>query len=106
MKAYYIKRITPNTGMVMRYQFDCTSTAVTDELPFRACKEYLQQNQQDLKVYKIASTERRKNGKRRLYQTICAKDDSEAVSIYKRLSQTFDVGKTYELLTGDWKHIL
>lgn len=55
--------------------------------------------------YIVTGRLKRKNGRRKILEKFNAKNDEEAIAIFKHEVQP--EGKTeYELLTGDWKHIM
>ena len=104
MKKYTIERTDPVHGRVMERTINGDLAQVVPESNYYDCMKYVKQNQKELKVYKIARTLRRKNGKRRLVASIYAEDNNEAVHYFDNLIIT-ESDAAYQLLTGDWKII-
>ena len=106
MKILKIRRTDPNHGVVINLYPFCEEQEITPEIPYNECIKFVQNNQEDMKLYKVSVTNKRKNGKRKLYKTILAKDHSEAFALYTQLMKTADhYNYEYNLLTGDWKQL-
>lgn len=111
MRRYYIKRTGPNTGIVTELGAFGEMSNTTEEMTYLDCREYLKAHQEELKVYKVAVTSKRKNAKRHLLKKIYARDDYEAgmqfVALMSYMAQhgECDKGSVYELMTGDWKPV-
>lgn len=101
MNKYRIKRTDPNTGIVMEVGPYGEETEATNPMPYKDCKVFLYQHQEDLRVYKVAKIASRKGAKRRLYRRIVAPGFLEAIDRFKTI--TADEAVTMQLCTGDWK---
>ena len=104
MKKYIIVRTDPVHGQVMERTINGDLAQVTPDCNYYDCMKYVQENQKELKVYKIARILRRKNGKRRFIASIYAEDNNEAIRYFDNYIIT-EPDVTYQLLTGDWKII-
>lgn len=111
MRRYYIKRTGPNTGIVTELTTYGNIKDASVEMTYLDCREWVKEHQEELKVYKVAVTSKRKNAKRHLLTKIYARDDYEAgmqfvtLMSYKAQHGDCDKGSTYELMTGDWKPV-
>ena len=105
MNRLFIKRASPNTGIVYSYGRFFEEIAVTAELPYVQCKDYISRNQEDLKIYKVARILNRKNAKRTLYKRFLAADEDEAKTAFVDICRESEDGTVLQLVTGDWKII-
>lgn len=90
-------------GIVINIYPFMEETELTKPLPYNKALEFLRANQENLTVYKVAMTLRRKNAKRKLYKKILAHDHAEAFLLYSQLMKTADQSYDYQLLTGNWQ---
>ena len=104
MKVYRIKRLTPTTGMIEALQWNGLYRTVTDEIPYKDCKRYIADNQEDIKTYRIAEYANRKDASRHLLMTIYAYNEAEAMSLFCYIDLQ-SPKRRRELLSGDWKII-
>lgn len=104
MKQLSIIRLTPTTGQVLCMNWEGKRIPVDRPQNYGKCLDYVLQNQKEVRVYKVAKTLHRKNGKRRLLCSIYAHDNNEAVKFFDLL-QLPDTDANYQLCTGDWKVI-
>ena len=104
MKELSIIRLTPTTGRVLRMNWEGKRIPVDRPQNYGKCLDYVLQNQKELKVYKVSRILHRKNGKRRLFCSIYAADNNEAVRFFDLLTLP-DPDADYQLTTGDWKMI-
>lgn len=103
MHKYHIKRVDPNNGQVWETGPYGEEIQTTGTLPYKDCKIYLLQHQEELRVYKVGQIRSRKGAKRRMYKRIFAPDIVQAMEIFNKLVQ--DEAVTLQLCTGDWKII-
>lgn len=105
MKELSIKRMTPNSGVVVCLDVYGEPVIVTPEKPYKECVEYVRMHQEELTVYKIGRILPRKNARRTLFKRIYALDEDEAKDIFVDICASNDDGSRLQLLTGDWKLI-
>ena len=105
MKKLFIKRTSPNTGIVYALGQFFEELPVTGELSYILCKEYIMLHQEDLTLYKVARILNRKNAKRSLYKKFLAADWKEAMTTFEDICRHEESGNILQLLTGDWKMI-
>lgn len=103
MNILKIKRTDPVNGVVVSIYPFMDEQEVTPVIPYNKALKFVKENQEDLTVYKVAMTLRRKNGKRKLYKKILAHDHAEAFMLYSQLMKTADQSYDYQLLTGNWQ---
>ncbi len=102
MKKYTIRRTDPVHGRITGITITGDKEFITEEMGYGSCMDWIERNQKDVKIFKIAKTLHRRNGKRRLFKSIYAEDANEAIRYFDKMEvQEPDV--TYQLLTGDWK---
>lgn len=101
----YIKRMTPNTGMVMALSRFYNESPVTSEMPYKECVTFVQENQTPLTIYKVARILPRKNAARKLFKKFLAHNEDDAKETFYYICKMTDDGSTLQLLTGDWKLI-
>ena len=105
MNKLFIKRTSPNTGIVYAFGKFFEELPVTGILNYPECKAYILTHQEDLKLYKVARILNRVNAKRTLYKKFLAADEDEAKDTFNHICETEEVGNQLQLLTGDWKLI-
>lgn len=105
MRKYFIKRASPNTGIVYKLGRFFQEFPVTDELRYVQCKEYLREHPDELTIYKVARILNRKNAKRTLYKKFLAENEDEAKLIFNEICKDSEDGTILQLVTGDWKII-
>jgi hypothetical protein len=103
-KKYTIERTDPTHGRIAELTIEGKKNFITDIAEYGSCMDWVAKHQKELKVYKIARTLHRKNGKRRFIGSIYAEDTNQAVRYFDDLPVT-ESDVTYQLLTGDWKII-
>lgn len=105
MNKLFIKRTSPNTGIVYALGKYFEEVPVTGVLNYPQCKAYILTHQEDLKLYKVARILNRINAKRTLYKKFLAADEDEAKLTFNEICETEEAGNILQLLTGDWKLI-
>ena len=106
MNQLFIKRVSPNTGIVCAYGTFFEEISVTGPLNYPECKAYIAEHQKTLTLFKVARILNRKNAKRSLYKKFLAADWKEAMTTFEYICrQEEESGNILQLLTGDWKMI-
>lgn len=102
MKRFSIERTDPVNGRIIRIDIEGKRKALPEIMPYGKCMDFVASNQEELKVYKIARTLHRRNGKRRFIKSIYASSQKEALLYFDDMDVS-ESDVTYQLLTGDWK---
>ena len=105
MNKLFIKRTSPNTGIVYAFGQFFEEVPVTGPLKYQACKVYIEEHQENLTLYKVARILNRANAKRTLYKRFLAADNKEAMATFEDICRQEESGNILQLLTGDWKMI-
>lgn len=105
MRKFFIKRASPNTGIVYKLGTFFEEEPVIFESKYVACKEYLREHPDELTIYKVARILNRKNAKRTLYKKFLAENEDEAKLIFNNICKDEEDGPRLQLVTGDWKLI-
>lgn len=105
LQKYFIKRTSPNTGIVYAWTMHCKTIDVSENMSYTECKHFVKEHQEELKVYKVARILNRKNAKRTLYEKVLAADSDEALCGFYEICKRECDDSRLQLLTGDWKII-
>ena len=107
MNALKWKRVTANTACVYYMDRYGKWIKVQDEAPIAACKNYVEQNQEQIYPYIVAYIGTRANAKRHVMRKIMAVDKDDAVKYFnewvKQQEEFEPLHGTLQLLTGNWK---
>ena len=102
MKRFSIERTDPVNGRIIRVDIEGNRKVLPDIMPYGKCMDFVARHQEELKIYKIARTLHRRNGKRRFIKSIYASSQNEAVLYFDNMYVP-ESDATFQLLTGDWK---
>lgn len=103
MNALKWKRVTANTACIYYMDRHGKWIKVRDEAPIAACKEYIEQNNEQIYPYYIAQIGTRANAKRHVIEKLMAVDKEDAVNYFNVwLEQNSEYEGTLQLLTGNW----
>ena len=107
MNALKWKRVTANTACVYYMDRSGKWVKVQDEAPISACKNYVEQNQEQIYPYIVAYIGTRANAKRHVMRKIMAVDKDDAVKYFNEWVKAQqeageDYAGTLQLLTGNW----
>lgn len=107
MNKFRLQRVEPTThAVIYQKMWDGSEEPISTRLPYSEAMRFIQQNQKELKTFKVMEIYNRKNARRHVNSMIYAEDKNEALEGFDRfLSKYAKDNVNYELLTGDWKLI-